>query len=197
VGGLPQGGGVESSAVGLIEDLDGHFPADAVEAEHLKHIVAFVAAHADPFDRQIPEGHLTGSAVVISASGKGVLLLHHRKLERWLQPGGHADPGEVDGETVALREAREETGIAGLALHATAPRPLDVDVHLIPARGSEPQHEHLDLRYLVIAPPDAAAKLKPDESHAVRWFGWNELAGLDLDCGLQRALRKARATLGV
>src|SRR5919106_547396 len=93
------------------------------------------------------------------AAGDRVLLLHHRKLGRWLQPGGHADPGESSGETVALREAREETGLAGLNLHPQAPRPFDVDVHDIPARGGEAAHQHLDLRYLVVAP--AGAGLAP------------------------------------
>lgn len=149
--------------------------------------------HADPFDRGIAEGHLTGSALVVSATGDRVLLLHHRKLQRWLQPGGHADPGETAGEDVALREALEETGIEGLTLHPEAPRPLDVDVHAIPARGTEPAHEHLDLRYLVVAPARASLTLKADESNDLRWFGWSELEGLGLDPGLRRAFAKARA----
>ncbi|HET7293866.1 MAG TPA: NUDIX domain-containing protein [Vicinamibacteria bacterium] len=173
-----------------------HVPADAREAEHLGRILRFIEAHEDPLDRRIPEGHLTGSAIVVSAQGDRVLLLHHRKLSRWLQPGGHADPGEALGEAVALREAREETGIEGLALLEEAPRPLDVDIHAIPARGDEPAHEHLDLRYLVTAPDGAAAQLKADESHAVRWFTWDELADLDLDPGLKRALQKAKRVLG-
>src|SRR4029453_15241807 len=81
------------------------------------------------------EGHLTGSAITVSADGAHVLLLHHRKLDRWLQPGGHGDPGETTGEEGALREALEESGIEGLTLHPRAPRPLDGDVHDIPARG--------------------------------------------------------------
>ena len=101
--------------------------------------------------------------------------------------------GEHDGETVALREAREETGIEGLTLHPTAPRPLDVDVHPIPARGDEPAHRHLDLRYLVIAPGDASLRRLAAEARALRWFTWEELATLDLDPGLRRALRAARA----
>src|SRR5262249_19010802 len=86
-----------------------HAPGDAKEAHDLAEILAFVDRHADPFDRGIVEGHLTGSAVVVSAAGDRTLLLHHRKLRRWLQPGGHAEAGEREGETVALREAREET----------------------------------------------------------------------------------------
>ena len=103
----------------LADALARHQPADDAEAADLAQIRAFVAEHADPFDRRIAVGHLTGSAIVISADGARTLLLHHRKLDRWLQPGGHADPGETAGEDVALREALEETGLAGLALHPT------------------------------------------------------------------------------
>ena len=147
----------------LIEALRRHTPADTEEARDRDRIVAFVARHERPFDRATREGHLTGSAITVSAHGSQVLLLHHRKLDRWLQPGGHGDPGETTGEEVALREALEESGITGLALHPTAPRPLDVDVHDIPARGDEPAHEHLDLRYLVVA-PDPIASVIPRAS---------------------------------
>lgn len=176
--------------------LRSHDPAGAREREDLARILDFIARHPDPFDRRIAEGHLTGSAFVVSAAGDRVLLLRHRKLGRWLQPGGHADPGEQSGEEVALREAIEETGLAGLALHATAPRPLDVDVHQIPARGGEPAHLHLDLRYLCVASPDAELKRAAEESDDLRWFGWDELAALDLDPGVVRALAKARALTG-
>jgi 8-oxo-dGTP pyrophosphatase MutT (NUDIX family) len=170
-----------------------HAPADTRESDDLQRIVRFVSTEADPFDRRIPHAHLTGSAFVVSADGARVLLLHHRKLERWLQPGGHADAGESSGETVALREAREETGIRGLVLHPRAPRPLDVDVHDIPARRDEPAHQHLDLRYLVVAPAAALPTPGPGESVELRWFAWEEAAALDLDAGLRRGLAKARA----
>lgn len=184
-------------ALAVAPGLRSHVPADPCEGRHLVRILAFVAAHAQPFDRHIAEGHLTGSALVVSASGAQVLLLHHRKLGFWLQPGGHGASGETTGEAVAMREALEETGIAGLALHPTAPRPLDVDVHAIPARGDEPAHEHLDLRYLVIAPGDAAARHNPDESHALGWFTWAELETMDLDVGLRRALGKVKGLLAL
>lgn len=179
----------------MLERLEGHQPADPGEATDLARIRAFIARHPDPFDREIAEGHLTGSALVVSREGSRVLLLHHRKLRRWLQPGGHAEPGETSGEAVALREAREETGLERLELHPDAPRPLDVDVHEIPARGAEPAHQHLDLRYLVLAPADAALRCAEAEASELCWFSWSELPALGLDSGLIRALSKARRLL--
>jgi 8-oxo-dGTP pyrophosphatase MutT (NUDIX family) len=186
----------------LAEALARHQPEDAAEAQDLAQIRAFVALHPDPFDRRIVAGHLTGSALVVSAEGTQTLLLHHRKLDRWLQPGGHADPGEDSGEEVALREALEETGLPGLLLHPTAPRPLDVDVHDIPARGAEPAHQHLDLRYLVVAPAGAVFSRSAEETRDMRWVSWDEVATLETegttlgpDAGLIRALGKARRIL--
>ena len=177
----------------LAAALARHVPADDQEAADLARMRAFVARQPDPFDRRLLEGHLTGSAVILSAEGERVLLLHHRKLECWLQPGGHASRGETTGESVALREAREETGVSGLVLHPTAPCPLDVDIHQVPPLSAEPAHEHLDLRYLVTAPREASLARSKRESNDVRWFGWDELAALELDSGLRRALAKARA----
>ena len=179
----------------LSELLARHAPADPLEARDLDRILAFVARHAKPFDRAIPEGHLTGSALVVGASGRRTLLLFHHKLARWVQPGGHADTADDSGEAVALREATEETGIRGLRLHASAPRPLDVDIHPIPERENEPAHEHLDLRYLVVAPDDAPLAPGAGESRLLRWFAWEELAELGLDRGLLRALGKARTLM--
>jgi 8-oxo-dGTP pyrophosphatase MutT (NUDIX family) len=180
----------------LAEALRRHAAADEEEARDREQILAFVLRHEQPFDRAILEGHLTGSAITVSADGSRVLLLHHRKLDRWLQPGGHGDPGETTGEEVALREALEESGIRGLALHPAAGRPLDVDVHDIPARGNEPAHEHLDLRYLVVAPEDASVAPELAEMHEIRWVPWDEVEALSPDHGLRRALAKARAIVG-
>jgi 8-oxo-dGTP pyrophosphatase MutT (NUDIX family) len=180
----------------LAESLRRHAAADDEESRDRDRILEFVLRQADPFDRGIAEGHLTGSAIVVSADGGRVLMLHHRKLDRWLQPGGHASPGESTGEGVALREALEETGIVGLELHPTAPRPLDVDVHDIPAWEGEPAHQHLDLRYLVTAPADATPSPQVEELHSLRWAAWDEVDALGPDRGLRRALGKARSFTG-
>jgi 8-oxo-dGTP pyrophosphatase MutT (NUDIX family) len=185
----PPGAG---SLASLVASLRRHVPADEEEARDRDRILAFVLRHERPFDRGILEGHLTGSAITVSADGSRVLLLHHRKLDRWLQPGGHGNPGETTGEEVALREAFEESGLRGLRPHPTAPRPLDVDVHDIPARESEPAHEHLDLRYLVVTPEGAMVAPDLAELHEIRWVPWDEVDALGPDHGLRRALAKAR-----
>jgi 8-oxo-dGTP pyrophosphatase MutT (NUDIX family) len=176
----------------ILDSLMRHVAADGLEAHHLRQMIAFAGTHDDPFDRSIAEGHFTGSAVVVSSDGERVLLVFHRKLQCWLQPGGHADPGETAGEEVALREAREETGIEALALHPDAPRPLDVDIHRIPQRGDTPAHDHLDLRYLVVAAPGSEASPCTVETRGARWIGWNDVGGLRPDLPMRRMLEKAR-----
>jgi 8-oxo-dGTP pyrophosphatase MutT (NUDIX family) len=180
----------------LLAALRRFAPADAEEAKDRDRVVGFVERYPRPFDRTIREGHLTGSAITVSADGSRVLLLHHRKLGLWLQPGGHGDPGETTGEEVALREGFEESGIAGLALHPGAQRPLDIDVHEIPAFGAEPAHLHLDLRYLVVAPDADGVSPALAELHDIRWFRWDETDALFPDSGLRRALAKAKALVG-
>ena len=121
-------------------------------------VSAFVRAHPDCFLRSCREGHITGSAWILSADHRQALLTHHRKLDRWLQLGGHSD-GESDPRQVALREAQEESGLARFRFlpEASDPLPLDLDVHPIPAFGGEPAHLHLDVRFLLVAEAGQAA----------------------------------------
>lgn len=107
----------------------------------------FLRLLADPaaFLRERLAGHFTGSAWLVSADGARVLLMHHRKLDRWLQPGGHAD-GDADLAAVALREAEEETGLRDLHVESGI---FDIDAHRIPARGDVPEHMHYDVRYVI------------------------------------------------
>jgi 8-oxo-dGTP pyrophosphatase MutT (NUDIX family) len=137
----------------------------------------------------------------MAEDGSAVLLLHHNKLHRWLQPGGHGDPGETRGEQVASREVAEETGLTP-RLHSSAPRPFDVDIHEIPARKLDPPHEHLDLRYLFTADPREPLRAEAREDPgavvsgpSLRWFDVSEALAMDLDPGLKRMIRKARSIL--
>ncbi len=165
------------------------FPGESAVADRF---AAFVAAHPDCFERACVPGHVTGSAWVVSHDHARFLLTHHRKLGRWLQLGGHAD-GDPDPARVALREAREESGIAGLALAPVdgAVQPLDLDAHEIPARGAEPAHVHYDVRYLVVAPEDAVLALS-DESLDLRWFPSDRPLAVPSDESVARLLAKAR-----
>ena len=138
------------------------------------------------FQRDFFPAHFTGSALVVNADGSRVLLHHHRNLDRWLQFGGHCD-GDEDILRVARREALEESGIPGLIVASA--RPFDLDIHEIPARGSNPAHFHYDIRFMLIA-PESAVPVLSEESHAVRWFAPGELPALPLDESLRRMIRK-------
>jgi 8-oxo-dGTP pyrophosphatase MutT (NUDIX family) len=139
------------------------------ERPRISRVIQFVRAHEDCFERTCREGHVTGSAWILSPDHRSVLLTHHRKLGRWLQLGGHCD-GDADPFRVALREAREESGMHRLRPlpEEPGPVPLDVDVHLIPAREGEPAHSHFDVRFLLEAAPGEEFVLG-EESHALRW----------------------------
>lgn len=169
-----------------------HVATDDKERADLAAMRGFAGSLEAPFSRAQWPAHFTGSAVVVDPRGERVVLVLHAKLQRWLQPGGHAD--EADGgvmESTALREAREETGLE-VSLHPGAPRPLDVDVHVIPARKSEPEHRHLDVRYLVVAANPAALAHDPGESHGAQWLTWDEALARADEAPLIRLLQKAR-----
>lgn len=160
---------------------------DATVERSRRRMLDFVERHPDALLRTCRAGHLTSSALVVDAERRRVLLLEHRKLRRWFQPGGHAD-GEANLAASALREATEESGIAGLRVFGPA---VDLDIHVVAPPG-EPAHEHLDVRYLVIAPAGAVAHHN-HESTAQRWVTPDELEAFGPDEGLRRLVRRGLA----
>jgi 8-oxo-dGTP pyrophosphatase MutT (NUDIX family) len=153
---------------------------------HAAHCLSFLANASLPFDREHDDGHFTGSAWLVDASGKRVLLTHHRKLNRWLQLGGHAD-GDGDLARVALREAEEESGLSGLTVEREI---FDVDRHWIPERPNESGHWHYDVRFVVRAGAHDTFVLS-DESLGLAWVSIETLAAAnDTDESLRRMAQK-------
>lgn len=178
----------------LLSALEGYAPASFGEAESLAQIRGFLESPADPFARGNPEGHITASAIVARPDGSEFLLVYHRKLSRWLQPGGHTEDSDASAFETALREAREETGIARFETPLLQ-RVFDVDVHAIPAHKNDPAHAHFDIRYLLTTVESAHAPSAEDPARPMRWLSFEQAQELGLDPSLARALEKARARL--
>ncbi|MCA0994456.1 NUDIX hydrolase [Alloyangia pacifica] len=143
---------------------------DARDRENLRAVAALLRRVPQPYGRDPAQDHITGSGFVVSPCRGFTLLLHHAKLNRWLQPGGHCD-GDPDVAAVAAREIFEETGLAARQLSGQL---FDIDIHQIPARRSEPAHFHYDLRFLFEADP-AIPLRRNAESHDLRWVALDDL----------------------
>ncbi len=157
---------------------------DPAQAAARDQMLAFIDRHDDAAERTCGPGHLTASALVVDASGERGLLTLHKKLGRWLQLGGHCD-GNTELAGAALREAIEESGIEDLLID---PVPIDLDIHSIPARPGEPEHLHLDTRFVVWAPASARLRIS-DESLDLRWVTGRELETLETDTSVRRLFR--------
>ncbi len=175
----------------LREHLDSY--AQAMNDAPTADLFTSLAGEGRPaFLRTRLAGHFTASAWLVSADGRRTLLTHHRKLDRWLQPGGHAD-GDMNLSHVALREAQEETGVAGLRVEGDI---FDLDRHRIPARGNEPEHWHYDVRYVVRAGEDERFVVS-NESHALAWREVTSIADdVSMDASLRRMARRWLETRG-
>jgi 8-oxo-dGTP pyrophosphatase MutT (NUDIX family) len=178
--------------IDLLAQLERYRPFDAVEARHQEAIVELLGRAPGAFDRaHFAPGHVTASCFIVD--GRGALLLHHhRRLNRWLQMGGHV---EIDEHPIAaaLREGSEESGLRDLTLAAGGI--FDLDVHVIPAAKGEPEHRHFDVRYVArTASPDAVV-IDRAESNDVAWVPLERAEALMNEAASSRVIQKIRSRL--
>lgn len=155
----------------LITKLNSYNPEFELEKEFRVSLLSFVKANFDCFERSLSIGHVTGSAWIINHQYTKALLTHHKKLDRWLQLGGHAD-GETNIIKVASAEAQEESGLESLHLHSE--NIFDIDIHTIPARKNEPEHLHYDVRFLFIADENEELRIS-HESKNLAWIPFEQM----------------------
>lgn len=160
------------------------------EAAYQLRAIDFVQQHEDCFHRELSPAHVTGSGWVVNPQRTHVLMLHHKKHDQWFQPGGHAD-GHADILAVALRETMEETGLQPGAIQLLSSNIFDIDIHSIPAIANEPEHKHIDIRFLLEI-NDALVLPGNDESHQVLWVPLNRVSSFNNNLSTYRMVEKTR-----
>jgi len=174
----------------LLGLLTSYSPAAADEQGYRMEMLDLAAAALDPFDRySYQPGHFTSSGFVVHPDGGSLLLIHHAKVGAWLQPGGHIDPSDHHLIDAARREIEEETAVGSLIPVAVGL--VDIDLHVFPAHGEQPEHRHYDIRFGFVAGDDGFAH--NDEATDARWFTLDEIRHLALD---RSVLRPAEKLLG-
>ena len=169
----------------LVDTLASYTTSSAEEKNFVQQFLDLLT-HDRAFHRDHLPGHITGSAFITDTSRSSILLTHHAKLDKWLQPGGHAD-GDEDILGVALREAEEETGLKKFKL--LDKYIFDLDIHTIPARKDFPEHLHYDVRFLFEA--DQQEKLLiTEESIDLKWFPIQEVSAYTSNASIDRMLKK-------
>jgi 8-oxo-dGTP pyrophosphatase MutT (NUDIX family) len=176
----------------LIKEIQQYIPINETEQKHKNHLLSFLQESENNFDRSNLAGHITGSAWLLNNDKSMVLLTHHRKLNRWLPLGGHAD-GETDILAVAIKEAQEESGLTKVI--PVQKLIFDIDVHVIPTNATkgEPEHYHYDICYLLWTAQDAFVVSK--ESLDLKWVAIDEIVDFATSESLLRMAGKWRKML--
>lgn len=168
--------------------LENHITDFVEEQIFLQDMKAFVKASTDYYTRDNLAGHITGSAWILSPDRCNALLIHHVKLDRWLQPGGHVDESDETPAVTALREAEEETG---LKVSLIKEEVFDIDIHSIPEKKGIPKHFHYDIRFLMKA-ETLDMDMNTVELKGIKWIPLNSLQDdQTLDQSLRRMVLKS------
>lgn len=172
----------------ILDLLENHSPTDENELKMRNETIEFVKTKEDCFKRELLIGHVTGSAWIVNDARTHVLMMHHRKLNQWFQPGGHCD-GDPDVLNVALKEANEETGLENLKV--VNGEIYDVDVHQIPERKGVPAHYHYDVRFLLEADMNEQL-IVTEESNDLAWVSLEKIAEHNDSESIMRMVRKMK-----
>jgi len=149
--------------------INNYSPTSSEEILFKKKMLQFIEANPNCFERSLESGHITASAFLLNKDHSKALLMHHAKLDKWFQLGGHCD-GDPNVLAVAIKEAQEESGILGISpIHETI---FDIDIHLIPANKKEKEHYHYDIRFLLQVTSDEKI-IQNEESKELRWIEKN------------------------
>lgn len=167
-----------------LEDYAARHPEEQATVDRFNQLIA---SHANCFERDCWAGHITGSAWLLDPGHQRLLMTHHRKLDMWLQLGGHSD-GDPDTARVALREAGEESG---LSVGLLSDQIFDIDIHEIPERKGDPAHYHFDVRYQLQT--QAEDFVVSEESIDLAWVPLETLRNYTTEESILRMLRKWRA----
>ncbi len=171
----------------LISQISNVNPFNSTEREHQKFMLDFLESNDVLFSRANLFGHFTASAWITNKSQDQVLMIHHKKLNRWLQPGGHIEDSDQRFYDAALREALEETGIKNI--EPASNQIFDLDVHKIPERKEIPAHYHLDVRFHFYGDP--LEVLQPNEEVSnIQWVPIESLIAEKPESSIFRMIEK-------
>ena len=178
------------------EQLSGYQPANATEVAFVERMLELSRAPEACGRSHFAPGHFTASAFVLSPDRRDLVLIHHKKLGIWVQPGGHVEPSDEDLMGAARREVLEEVGLGELVpLTVAGASPVfDVDIHVIPARKADPAHEHFDVRFAFVA--QTRELVHSEEVADLRWVPLADVGLLGTDESVLRAVSKLRALGG-
>ena len=150
----------------FIQLLTDYSPVAHAEQLYKKRMFQFISEFGDCFERSLEVGHITASSWLLNKNKTHALLMHHAKLNKWFQLGGHCE-GNSDVLDVAIKEAQEESGI--MAIEPLSESIFDIDIHVIPANKKEQEHYHYDVRFLLHVTSDEDV-IQNSESKELRWI---------------------------
>lgn len=172
----------------ILEALSNYSTSDFSEMEMVRETISFIKDNERCFENDLMTGHVTGSSWIVNPIKTHALLMHHQKLDKWFQPGGHSD-GDPDVLLTAQREAQEETGLVVKPMSTAI---FDVDIHEIPARGTIPTHKHYDIRFLFTAEMEVEELLSNAEAKAIRWIKLDDIHRYNNSSSILRMVLKTK-----